>query len=648
MPSLSWAAWLWLAAPWYVDGDAGACPGEGSDAAPYCTIQDAFDNPALAGGDEVLVREAAAAYAGAEVNDVDGSPAAPIVLRPDDRHAPILAGTILIGSSSYWTVRGLTFDGQGNAGASNAIRFETSGQVVEGAVIEGNAILGWGNDLVTVPEDGISSGIIHVASYPPSGGPTMIDPIVRGNRILDGRGKGISISTVSGATIEGNDIGDLSCQMGTNGPGMSGIFVFETGGAEITRNRIRDLDATDCPLVGDLRVVGIWLQGSASAEVHHNLIERMGGQDDTGMGIDVMNSSNDASVHHNIVALADQCGLCNGSMASSGGARARFVNNTVVGGRGSGLELIDGEDSEFLNNVVVGAGRSQARILTTGVATWTFENNVYLPARGRDNIGRFDYAAAVDFAAWQEGCDCDLASVVENPQLPPLGTEDFTPAGTSPVVDRGLPEPEAVAWNGRAPDVGAVEPPIVLQAAISAAEPDRIRLDVQSETSAFRHDEGCAGFSIAIDARAVAATGCELDGGNRLLVGLAEPAYAGAAVVLSYDGWSLSNSDAIGGVVDGLMASFQVDVDNGSDQVPPAGEDGSTTGADAGDASSDDNGATSTSGPDPDGSTAADSSAGAGDYPGLDGCGCNQRPSKAPAFGVWLAFALLLRRRTIA
>ncbi len=647
MYSVAVAGLIWLATPWYVDGDASACPGEGSDAAPYCTIQEAFDNPALAAGDEILVRDAATPYGSAEIYGQDGTSADPIVLRPDEGHAPIVGGRLEIGGSSHWTVRGFVFAAQGGAATHSALVATTSSEVVEGFVIEGNTFVGWSGPLVTDPADAVGVGVIHIASYPPSGGPTMVGPIVRGNRILGGRGKGISLANVSGATLERNEITDLTCQTEINGPGMSGIYVDDSDGTVVARNRIRDLDATTCPLGGDLRVIGVWVQSSVSVEVHHNLVERMGGQSGVGMGVDLIHSSNDASIHHNIVVAADQCGLCNGTMGSNGGARVRFVNNTVIGGLGSGLELLDGEDTEFLNNVVVGAGGAQARILTTAVTTWTFDHNVYLPERGEDNVGRFDYAAAVDFEAWQSGCDCDAATILADPLLPPLGTEDFTPGSGSPVLDAGLVEPEADRFNGRAPDIGAVEPPIVVGAAISAVEPDLIRLDLHSETSALRYDPGCAGFSITVDGAAAATTGCVLDGDDRLLVRLGATVPAGAQVGLAYEGWSLGNSDAIGGVVDGLVAPFELVVDNGSDSDPPPSDgDGTTEGDGTGDA--DATGGAITDGPpmDDDPSSGTES-AGAGDYPGLSGCGCMGQPRRT-AWGWWLLLVLFWRRRTMA
>src|SRR5687768_2091727 len=90
---------LWVAAPWYVDGDA-QCPGDGSDAAPFCTLQGAFDNDALAAGDEILVRTAAAPYEGARIGGTDapasisGTTDEPIVLQPDAGHSPVLTGGI--------------------------------------------------------------------------------------------------------------------------------------------------------------------------------------------------------------------------------------------------------------------------------------------------------------------------------------------------------------------------------------------------------------------------------------------------------------------------------------------------------------------------------------------------------------------------
>jgi hypothetical protein len=655
MGGAGWAAWVVIAATWYVDGNAADCSTGPTE--PFCTLQEAFDNPALAPGDEILLRDAATPYGGGEVAGIDGSAAAPIVLRPDDGHAPIVGGRIQLSSSSHWIVRGLTFDGGGTEPGHTAISATTGDEVITGVVIENNTIVDWGGPLITIPEDGTSAAVIAVSSYPSIADSALVDPIVRNNRILDSRGKGIAVVNANGATVEANEVAQMRCQMETNGPGMSGVYLYNVEAGTVARNRIHDFDATPCTLDGELRVVGVWIHDAELAEIHHNLVERMGGQNGVGMGIDLIQSADDCTVHHNVILDADQCGLCNGVLASGGGDGARFVANTVIGGRRFAIDLAAGENAEFVDNVAVGAGVAQVRLLRTaeitfegGVSTWTFENNLYFPAQGEDNVARFEYDSSVGFDAWTSGCACDSSSIVADPMLPPPGTENFTAAAESPVVDRGIEVPESELWNGAGIDLGAVEAPIVIGASIAAAEPDRIRVDLESETSALRHDPGCAGVVPTIDGEPVAAVACELDGDAGILVRLAEPAHAGDVVMLAYSGSSISNSDAIGGVVHGLLQPFAIEVDNGSEATPPADtgdEDGATDdGASTTEATTGATTSGSQTGPGSVEGTATDTDSGGADYPGVDGCSCHSRPSAWPTWALLLLVAL--RRRTIA
>jgi hypothetical protein len=643
----AWSTWLLFAAQWYVDGDAENCSTKGE---PFCTLQEAFDNAELAAGDEILVRDAATPYDGAVVIDVDGTEDSPVVLRPDDGHTPIFGGTIQIADCSYWTVRGLTFDAGGGEPGHTAIVADTGGDPMEGIVIENNAIYGWGG---AVGEEEVGGGIITVASYTADDVPLVHDPIVRNNRIVGGRGKAIHLSHVDGALVEGNEASELECQLQYVSPrtlenlvGMIGVSINDTNDVVVRHNRVHDFDATACELdYADMRAAGILLESSLRGNVHHNLVMRLGGQNEAGMGIDVINGSDDCSVHHNVVVDADHCGVCNGALAYTGGARARFVANTVIGGRGSGIELWGGEDSAFIANVIAGAGGAQVRLMRReflgfdgGVETWSFVNNLYFGEDGGDNIGRLEYGSAVDLATWQGDCGCDADSIAEDPMLAPGGTENFTAATPSPVVDGAMPIEERMDFNGRAADLGALEAPLVLGAAIEASAPDRIRLALQSETSPLRHDPGCAGFVVTRDGVSIATAGCELDG-DAILIGLSEPAYVGDAIAIAYAGTSVSNSDAIGGVVHALLQPFDLDVDNGSRELPPA---------ESGDVATDSTSGESTSGTD---AITADASTGGtddggGNYPSAEGCSC--RTGRGGATWPWLFIAIGVARSCTA
>ena len=404
-----------------------------------------------------------------------GRTAPPIVLRPDDGHTPLMGGRIELAGCSYWTIRGLTFDGQNTQLSNSAITVVGYNPDVAGLIIEDNTILDWDAPL---PGEGdfYYAGAISLESSPED---PVIAPIIRNNRILGRRGKAIFLNHVENALVEGNEIGDIRCQVYDNGNQTIGIHIEETSGTEIARNYIHDLDNTECPLSGDERVTAIYIHQGDDWQAHHNLIVRVGGGNAMlGMGLNTIQNADNASVHHNIVVEADECGLCNGARASGGSASVRYVHNTVIGGNRFGLDQDDGANSVWLNNLVTGASLAQVRLVSADSAGWTFDHNLYF-SEEPDAIGDFSGTPS-ELEPWQTACGCDENSLSADPLLPPSGLHNFTPAANSPAVDAGVETPEGNDFNGAAPDIGALEAPVVTAVTITAAEPDRVRIDIQS------------------------------------------------------------------------------------------------------------------------------------------------------------------------
>src|SRR5262245_45378677 len=80
------------AAVLYVNNSA-ACPGNGSSATPYCSIQDAFD--AANAGDNIRIRTGSGAYAGASTpSGRSGTSASPIIVEPDTGANPNITAEI--------------------------------------------------------------------------------------------------------------------------------------------------------------------------------------------------------------------------------------------------------------------------------------------------------------------------------------------------------------------------------------------------------------------------------------------------------------------------------------------------------------------------------------------------------------------------
>ena len=472
-----------VAAAWYVDGDATRCPGDGSDAAPFCTIQEAFDNPELAPGDEILVRDAAVPYAGGMVNGVDGQIDSPIVIRPDDGHAPIIGGTGLeVRSSSYWEVRDLTFE-QPDPGDRIAILMVAVDDDEQGNVVAGNTIIGWGNDIL---DDGVfSDGTITVRSSNGSSTTTMFDAVVVGNRIVDSRGTSIRFSSVDGGRIEGNEISGVRCQLdGTDTsdnftPGMHGMHLQSVDDLRITGNHIHDFDAQACHdelpsapnILSNVRITALWTQGADNLRIDHNLIERIGMSEgfEEGRGIHLINGSDGVVVDHNIVVDARVCGLCLAGAASGGGDNSRWLYNTVIGAGDHGIDVVSGNNPTVIGNLVAFSADAQIRWFPDDAPDATFDFNLYW-SETPDNIGQINFGSEQGLEDWRSACGCDAASVSGDPAVPDV-PEGFTVADTSPAVDAGGDVPELSGFNGMAPDIGALEAPVAVAAEVTTDDP---------------------------------------------------------------------------------------------------------------------------------------------------------------------------------
>lgn len=650
---------LALAAPWYVDGDA-RCPGDGSDTAPFCAVQGAFDNEALAAGDEILVRAAAVPYAGARIGDVSprvsGTAEAPITLRADDGHSPIIAGEISIQHCAYWTIRGLVFHGEGDASPTNAIDIFTDGVVgeVHGIVVEDNTILGFGG----APEldEGAygSTGVINIGSWTPDDTPMLIGPIIRNNRVRASRGAGIHLIRTRGAVVEGNEIADLGCQLDTSyldeetmefytRAAVVGLRVRRSPDARIVRNRIDDLDHATCaPFdVDSDGVYGIWADGALEVEIDHNLVRGIGAQPGEGMGIATTGSSHDARVHHNIVIDADRCGICNGIEAPGGADRLRYVNNTIVGGAEHGIDLMQGDGAFIGNNLITGSDDAAIRILAVEgyVTNWSADDNLYWDEGAGDGIGQIGWTVETDLATWQSDCSCDASSVVGDPMLPgSAALEDFTVATASPAVDAGGEYPEVAGYNGLAPDVGALEAPVAIAASMAANEPTVVRLLVEhSAEGALVIDPGCLGLAVEVDGEAMALVGCSTSGPSEIVVELAEPVWAGQSVVLAHAGSTITDTARIGGLISAFLRPFDLAVDNAVRGDPPDDTGTTTDAPPSTDTSSTTSDVADTSG------TGPELDAGAG-YPDAGACECSNRASGSATWA-WLLLLMHRRRR---
>ena len=146
--SVSWLTNI-QAATFYVGKD-NACPGIGTSANPYCSIQNAFNK--VAAGDTIRIRDAGTPYSESAVLTTSGTQFNPIIIESDSGHSPTLrnsganaqTGVIHLADTDHVTIRNLSFDGTGVQTSRYAIAVYANTKHVVGIMISRNTIKNWG------------------------------------------------------------------------------------------------------------------------------------------------------------------------------------------------------------------------------------------------------------------------------------------------------------------------------------------------------------------------------------------------------------------------------------------------------------------------------------------------------------------------
>ncbi|MCA9710681.1 MAG: right-handed parallel beta-helix repeat-containing protein, partial [Myxococcales bacterium] len=637
----------------YVDGDAHAeappdqCPGDGSDASPFRSLDCAFASGAVRAGTAIQLRDAATPYAGVDSADhalPSGAALDPIVIEPAPGHAPILTGPLALHGLSFWTVRDLVFDGSGGAPSSEAIRITApGGTAVAGVTIEGVTIRAW-------PGRGI---VLRGTSTLPLSAST-----IQGCRIEGAEDAGLWLEHVAAILVVSNEISELRCTAyapftlcdecgaGQCAPcgdcldepletcgatsdheigGQTGVRVLgDSTGVSLERNHFHDFLEDDCGAEGT-RTAAIFVTAAGARDglVTHNLIERIApGNPDNGYGILMYQSAPGWQIEHNVLYDIGHCGLCEGDWLFHGSRQTRWWRNTVIGTAGAGIDVRWAAELEVAGNLVVDALDVPVRVGPEGTDQLpSFDDNLYW---GDGTVGRWGEQPPLDLPAWQAECSCDAGSVDADPGLPPAPPLDPTPAAQGPAIDL-LDSTSPEIFHGSAPDAGALEAPLVIDARIEAGTPDRVRLGLVSEAAPpLRGYEGCVGLTVRASDEVLALDSCEVEG-SELVIRLVEPAVGGTDVTLDYADGTITDSASIGGRLGAHLRPFTLVVANDA-PLPSADDTAGASAADGGTAGLDD---------------------GAGDAGDGDGEGCSCR-SGAPGHPLALAWLLLLARRARA
>lgn len=614
LPSLAHAS------DWFVDRDA-ACPGQGTDAEPFCSITEAF-GPTLAPGDTILLRESDTPYPAQDWSQApDGTAAAPITLQPEPGHAPIIAGRLLLDGVSDWTLRGLTVDVRDAAGAGIEIRSAT---VVSRRVrVLDSFVFGGTSRAITAGSDSDLE---------------IFDLEVAGNQVSGGVTAGIELFRSVDARITNNSVEGVACSIDPFFQQEGITLIFGNVGAEISGNVVRNFPA--CAEVlktkrNELHFVGIRVRTSSDGDIHHNLveIEAVNGARFSG-GISIHEDSSGFNVHHNIVRVMGDCGLCDG--ADFGPASGNVWAHNTVSDAGIGLALAETTGAQVLGNLLM--GRVAAASVGDGSELASAAANAYaLVDGGSDPLTVSGSAVSLD--DWQAACGCDADALTEDPLL--LVADGLSPAPDSPLVDAATDSVWVDAFGGSAPDIGALESPLALQSGVAEDGASVwVTVDVRAAPPLLGV-AGCGGLEVRRDGGSIPLQACaaehdDASGVTTLTLALSEPLVAADVAEVVHLA-TLTDSRAIGGRVSARLAPFALALDTTTLGEPPDASTGSDSGDDSTGASAVDDGSR-TGGVD-----ATSDSAGQTDAAD-DGCSCSTG-HRAPASALVVVLLMAFRRR---
>lgn len=609
------------AATIHVDGGARACPGDGSEDAPFCSFSDGLD--AATPGDVVALREFDGAY---PVTDwpgtaVDGTAEQRIVVEPAPGHAPVIGGRITINNRSYWTIRGLTIDGTENP-SGPGIEVRSPSTSSRGVHVIGNRVLG-------IRGRAIKTGLFTDQD--------TFDVVIEDNYVNGGVGAGIELTRTFDSTVRNNVVEGVTCTTGQFKL-QEGILAIESDRPEIVGNNVSNFAAcAEGPEM--LRATGIRARKSNNGSIRDNLVSV---QAESGFvfagGISIHEESGGWTVVGNIVRDSVGCGLCDGG--DFGFATDNlWAHNTVVSTT-TGVRANESTDATFEYNLLVGT--DVAASLGSAETGASFRGNVFFTEAGA-GVAFDDRGDDFDLAGWAASCGCSEADAFADPQLT---VDGMTPGASSPAVDAGQGSSWREDFVGDAADVGALEPPAFVSGTISS---DGLEVILEFDNAAnppLQPPDSCSAFEVVTEGNSVGLAACQFDhagGSTTVRITLSEPLYRDAVAELRTLP-TLTDASDIGGAaatVEPIVVSLDTSELPLAPETSGSGSSGSTSvGPTSGESVSGDP-SSSTNG----GGTTDATSDGVGDQtpPSDHGCGCASTPRGSAIWLLLLIFAGLRR-----
>jgi hypothetical protein len=433
---LLFQASLAQATVWYVDKD-NKCPGIGTSERPFCKIQMGVD--AAQPGDVIKVRESRYAYFELVNLTRSGSPGNAIVLEADSGHKPVLKakgpgvemGAITNTDQSYWTIRGLTFDGRGMETTKFAIYGKTQKKEIEEFNVEQNTIRNWGGTLEN------TNGVAGIKF---SSGGTPVKWF-RNSKIVNNKFSGNALSNIlltktNGILIKGNDISSGRCGRKLDGRvGGDGIKISNSSiNTTVTENDVYEFNDAICPFPDFHQFTAIYCDtGGNTGHIFKNRVWNFNNKlyADGAQGIFLESLCKHWVVEDNLVRNVGGNGLQNGSSGTGAADDNKWLHNTVIGGN-IGFVMANGNEAVFMNNLLLDNERAAMKVHEAAASHSPYiDYNLYWkfnPTR----LGIWvELNKVLALGAWQEKCDCDYNSILADPLIM------YKPGPESPAIGAG-------------------------------------------------------------------------------------------------------------------------------------------------------------------------------------------------------------------
>ena len=443
----------------YVDKD-NSCPGSGTSASPYCSIQNAVY--LVNAGDTIRIRDAATPYNETILTTRSGRSGAPITVEPDVGHNPTLrnsrngaqCATFWIRDADYWTIRNLNFDASGQTPCVfGAIMIHATIRNTFGHQIIDNRFKGWGGPAHTgePAARGMTAIMINGGALDANQGFWPTGTIVRGNTFEGNRLISLTLLHSDGTIVESNEFKNATCGRDTDGAvNEIGIkAAFHNKNMLVKGNHIHDFAAhSDCMSTNQLYATwaGFWCDvGGNTTTIEKNIIYNIDqngnnfsnplGFSKSSQAFHIESRCRNYTVRNNVIYKIGTEAIKNRQSSYEANGRNKYYNNTIYSVGMYGIRVTELGGIEAKNNIIANSGLRAMQFEGTAAtpANHLINYNLYY----NDASGKIATwgSESLDFATWKSRCSCDANTLNTPPLLvnpiADLGLQSSSPARSS-------------------------------------------------------------------------------------------------------------------------------------------------------------------------------------------------------------------------